>query len=99
MMPSFKQARDMFRLQRQAKQVRRELKKIHVEAESKGVRVVVSGEQKVIAIDIAGDVLREKIPEILVDALNRALSKAQIVSSQKMQGVMGEMGFPVSEGS
>ena len=93
-MPSFSQIKDMFRLQREAKKVRKELKKIHVEAEARGVKVVVSAEMDVVSIEIAPDVSRESIAANLLDALNRALKKAQIVASERMQGVMGEMGFP-----
>ena len=97
-MISFKQARDMFRLQRQAKQIKKELKNIHVEAESNGVKVIVSAEQKVLSVEIAESVPRERIGEYLMDALNRALSKAQIVSAERMQAVMGELGLPTAEG-
>ena len=38
-MISFKQAKDMFRLQRESKRVKKELKNIHVEAEAQGVKV------------------------------------------------------------
>jgi len=55
-MVSFSQAKDMFRLQREAKKVKKELRNIHVEAE--------------------------------------ASKKAQVVSAEKMQGIMGEMGMP-----
>jgi DNA-binding protein YbaB len=41
---------------------------------------------------------RESLPELLKDALNRALKKAQVVSSERMQGLMGEMGFPSEQG-
>ena len=97
-MTSFKQAKDMFRLQKEAKRVKKELKKIQVEAEAQGVTVVVSAEQEIISIQISDDVPREKIPELLKDALNRAMSKAQVVASEKMQAVMGEMGMPTGEG-
>lgn len=83
----------MFRLQREAKRVKKELKNIHVEAESSGVSVVVSAEMEVISISIEPDVPREKIADFLKDALNRAFKKAQIVSAEKMKGVMNEMGM------
>lgn len=92
-MTSFSQMRDMYRLQKQAKQVKNQLKNIHVEAEASGVKVVVTAEQKVVSIDIAPEVERERIPALLTDALNRAMAKAQIVSAEKMQGIMGEMGI------
>ncbi len=92
-MTSFKQMRDMYRLQKQAKQVKKQLKAIHVEAESSGVKVVVTAENDIVSIEISPDVPRERIPELIKDALNRALKKAQLVSAEKMQGVMGELGI------
>lgn len=74
------------------------LKNIHIEAEAPGIKVVVNGEQEIISIDISPDVDREQLSTLLKDALNRALKKAQIVSSEKMQAVMGEMGLPTEEG-
>lgn len=96
MLPSFKQARDLFRLQRETKRVKKELRNIQVEAESGGVRVVVSGEQEVLSIVIPPEIPREEVPGLLKDCLNRALKKAQVVSAEKMQGVMGEMGLPTA---
>jgi len=97
-MVSFSELKDMFRVQREAKKVKKELKKIQVEAEAKGVKVIVGADMEVISIEIAPDTPRESIPALLIDALNRALKKAQIVSAEKMQGVMGEMGFPTDAG-
>ncbi len=92
-MQSFSKMRDMYRLQKQAKQIKKDLKNIHVEAEGPGVKVVVSGEQEIISITIAPDVDRDRLAGILLDTLNRALKKAQIVSAEKMQGVMGQLGI------
>lgn len=85
-------------MQREAKKVRKQLKKIHVEAETDGVKVVVNGEQEVVSIDIAEDVPRESIASRLTDTLNRAMKKAQIVATEHMQGVLGDMGLPTEEG-
>jgi len=96
-MISFGQAKDMFKMQREAKRIKKELRNIHVEAEASGVKVVVSAEQEVVSVDIAPEVARESIPALLVDALNRAMKKAQVVSAEKMRGLMGDMGLPVAE--
>lgn len=96
-MISFSQARDLFRIQRDAKKVKKELKKIEVEAEAQGVKVVVSADQEVQSIEIPAEVSREALPRLLIDALNRALKKAQIVSSERMQGIMGELGLPTDD--
>ena len=63
-----------------------------------GIGCVVSAEQEIISITIDPEVPREAIPELIIDALNRALKKAQVVSAEKMQAVMGEMGMPTEEG-
>lgn len=84
----------MFRMQREAKRVKKELKSIHVEAEAMGVKVVVAADQEIISIDIAPDVAHDQIGPRLKDALNRAMKKVQVISAEKMQGVMGEMGLP-----
>jgi DNA-binding protein YbaB len=96
-MVSFKQAKDMFRIQREAKRVKKELSRIYVEAEASGVKVVINAEMEVISVEIAPEVQRESIPALLKDALNRAMKKAQVVSAEKMQGIMGEMGMPTAE--
>lgn len=96
-MPSFSQMRDMYRLQREAKKVKKELAKIHVEAEASGVKVVVTAEQEVIAITIDPSVPRDQIPAFLKEAFNRALKKAQVVASEKMQGVMSEAGLSLGQ--
>ncbi len=92
-MTSLSQAKDMYKLQKQAKKIKKELKNIHVEAEAEGVEVVVNAEQEVISIVIGEDVPRDRIPDLLKDALNRAMKKAQVVASEKMQAVMGQMGM------
>lgn len=96
-MISFSQAKDMFKLQRDAKRIRKELKNIHVEAEAEGVKVIVTAEQEIVEITIAPEVARERIPALLKDALNRAMKKAQIISAERMQGLMGEMGLPTGQ--
>lgn len=95
LMVSFSDLKNSFKFQRQAKQVQNELKHIHVEAEAPGIKVVISAAMEVISIDVDPSVSSDRVGPLLTDALNRALKKAQIVSSQRMQGVMGEMGLGV----
>lgn len=93
-MSSFSQMKDLYRIQRDAKKVKKELKGIHVEAEAEGVKVVVTAEQEIISIDIAPEVDRSRIGDLIKDALNRALRKAQLVAAERMQGIMQQMGLP-----
>ncbi len=88
------QAKDLYKLQKQAKQIKKQLKNIHIEAESDGVVVVVNGEQNFIEARIpealSGDVKR--IGKAIVDASNKAIKKSQAIAADKMKDVMGDMG-------
>lgn len=86
-------ARDMYRLQKEAKRAKKELRTIHIEAEHRGVMVTIDAEQTVLGIVIAPEVPREFIAQFTKEALNRALKKAQVIAAEKMQGVMGELGL------
>lgn len=97
-MTSFSDLKNAYKLQKEAKRVKKELKNIHVEAEASGVKVVVTGEQEIVSITISEQVPRESIPALLMDALNRAMKKAQVVSAERMQGIMKEMGVGGGEG-
>lgn len=92
-MVSFSKMKDMYLVQREAKRVKKELDAIHIEAEAQGVFVVVSAQQEIVEIRIGDDVDRAHIAPRLKDALNRAMKKAQVVASEKMQAVMGHMGL------
>jgi len=88
------QAKDLYKLQRQAKQIKKELKKIHIEAEADGVMVVVDGEQNFMEAKIpealSGDLNR--ISKGFVEAANKAIKKSQMIAADKMKDVMGGMG-------
>lgn len=100
-MISFQQAKDMFKVQREAKRVKKELKNIHVEAEAHAstplgtgsVKVVMSADQEIVSIEISPDVPHDQIGGLLKDALNRAMKKVQVISAEKMQPVMEGMGM------
>lgn len=96
-MPSFSQMKDLYRLQQEAKRIKKELKNVHVEAEASGVKVVVNAEQEILSIEIDEAVNRGDIARLTMDALNRAMKKAQIVAAERMQGIMGQMGMPTGE--
>jgi DNA-binding YbaB/EbfC family protein len=88
------QAKDMYKLQKQAKQIKKELKNIHIEAESDGVTVIFDGEQHCkdcqISEALAGDLKR--IQKAVVEANNKAIKKSQTIGAEKMKDVMGGMG-------
>lgn len=87
---------NMYRMQKQAKAIKKDLKLIHVEAESGGVKVVIDGEQHVVSVEIPDHMLQDgrRLANAIKDAFNRALEKSQKIAAEKMKGVMGDMGFP-----
>ena len=89
--------KDMYRLQREAKRAKKELRQIHIEAEHRGVLVTVDGEQTVLRIVVDPSVPRENTGEYVKEALNRALKKAQVIAAEKMRGVMGELGLSTGQ--
>jgi DNA-binding protein YbaB len=89
------QAKQMYSLQKQAKQIKKQLKNIHVEAEHDGVVVVVDGEQKMIECRIPEMMLNDatRLGKAVTEATNKAIKKSQMIAAEKMQGVMGDMGL------
>ncbi len=95
-MGMFDQAKDLYKLQRQAKQIKDELSSIHIESTEGGVKVVINGEQTVISVSIdaafyQGDTA--KMEKDLVIAMNKAVKKSQEIAAEKMKGIMGGMGL------
>lgn len=92
----FDQAKDLYKLQKQARQIKDELSNIHIESVEGGVKVVINGEQTVISITIdsnyyQGDTAR--LERDLVIAMNKAIKKSQAIAADKMKDMMGGMGL------
>ncbi|MFH0834371.1 MAG: YbaB/EbfC family nucleoid-associated protein [Patescibacteria group bacterium] len=89
------QVRDMYKLQKQAKQIKKELANIHIEAETDGVLITVNAEMEVISVKIPAELKTpentEKLDAAIVSASNKAIKKAQEIAAEKMKGVMAEM--------
>ena len=88
-----KQAQEM---QQQIEEVQGQLSDMIVEAESGGgmVTVKVNGKQEVLEVNIDPEAMaedREMLEDLIISALNKALSKAQTDSQEKMNSVAGGM--------
>tara|TARA_Y100001970_G_C14106101_1_gene788203 strand:+ start:364 stop:687 length:324 start_codon:yes stop_codon:yes gene_type:complete len=88
-----KQAQDM---QKQIEGVKAELSSVIVKADSGGgmVKVKMNGHLEVLELDMEKDVLKEDkeiIEDLIVSAVNKAISDAQSVSKEKMNSVTGGM--------
>lgn len=99
-LPNFGQMKDMYQLQKKAKQLQKELKELEIEARSTDnlVGVVVSGEMKIVAIEIADELLtpekKNELEENLKDTIGQAMSRAQTESATRMQPLLKDMKLP-----
>lgn len=93
----FKQMKDMYKVQKEAKAIKKELAAIHVEAEIDGVVVLVSAEQELISVEIPDNLCgvenKKKLSKAIVEATKKATKKAQEIAAEKMKGIMGSMGM------
>jgi len=91
----FDKAKDLYKLQKQAREIKKKLKNTHIEAESDGVVVIMNGEQEIMKITISDQAMEnKKTLEISIEkAINKTVKKAQQIGAEMMKGVMGD-GFP-----
>ncbi len=87
-------AKDMYKLQKQAKEIKKQLKNIHVEAETDGVSVTIDGEQHFLECVISENAPSDsgKLGKAFIEASNKAIKKSQLIGAEKMKEVMGGLG-------
>lgn len=96
----FDKFKDMYQIQKQAREIKKKLKNTHIEAESEGVFVTIDGEQEVMKIVINDEAMqkgvekRRFLEENLEKAFNKAIKKSQQIGAEMMKGIMGDMNFP-----
>jgi len=95
----FDKAKQLYQLQKKAKEVQKELKNTEVEAQSSdgAVIAVFTADQKIKSIEISQDALNPENKRELEDKITRVISegisRAQAVAAEKTKGLMGEMGL------
>jgi DNA-binding YbaB/EbfC family protein len=86
------------KMQARMAKVQADLESETVEASAGGgaVRAVVSGQQKVLSIEIAAEVAEdvEMLQDLVVAALNEALDRSREVASRRMEEVTAGLGLP-----
>ena len=89
-------AKDLYKLQKQARQIKKQLKNTHIEAEHEGVTVAINGEQEVVKVEFTDEALenKSKMEKNLVTSLNKAIKKSQQIGADMMKDVMGDLNFP-----
>jgi len=95
--------KDLYKFQKQAKEIKEKLQNTHIEAEVEGITVTVDGQQEIIKVQISDSACEEaykdnyknkkKLEENLVKALNKAIKRSQQIGAEQMKGVMGDMGM------
>ena len=94
-MGMFSQMGDMYKLQKEARRIKKELANTHIFSESNGVKITVTGEQTMIKVEILDESVLgniSKLEKAIMEASNKAFKKAQQVAAEKMKHVMGD--FP-----
>jgi DNA-binding YbaB/EbfC family protein len=86
------------KMQARMAKVQAELESETVEASAGGgaVRAVVSGQQKVLSVEIEAEVAEdvEMLQDLVVAALNEALDRSREVASRRMEEVTAGLGLP-----
>lgn len=84
MLNPFKQLGDLKQMRDQAVKLQRELAEERIEINENGVRIVISGDQKILELEINGasdDTVRDKI--------NKAIKSSQEIAARKLASMSG----------
>ena len=95
----FDKAKQIYQLQKKAKEVQKELRNTEIEAKSADglISVVFSADQKIKQVTVEDSLLsvdkKRELEEKLVRVISEGLSRVQAVAAEKTKGLMGEMGI------
>lgn len=84
MMNPLKNLGDLKKMRDQAMAIQKQLAQERIELNEDGVRVVISGDQKILEFEIQG-ISNEKVKEIL----NKAIKESQELAAKKLQEMSG----------
>jgi len=97
----FDKAKQLYQLQKEARDVQKELKSTEIEVKSNNgaVTVIFSGDQHIKSVDIdegwlSTDKKRELEQEI-VKVVGEAINRSQAVAAEKTKKLMGDMGLNI----
>ena len=86
-MNPFGQLGELKKMRDQAMQIQKQLQAEEITVEKKGVRVVMTGDQKLKDLETNG-----KNDNDIKDAINEAIKKSQEVAAKKLQQMTGGLG-------
>ena len=92
----YKKAQEM---QKKMADIQSELSSMEVEGSSGGdmVKAVVSGEKKILSLNLDSDILnedKEMLEDLILVAINQAIEKVDSISKEKMGSLTGGMNIP-----
>lgn len=87
MFDKLKQLAELKKMRDQAIQMQRQLAAEEVVVEEGGVKVVMTGDQKIKQLEVQG-----VSNQVLVDVLNKAIRRSQEVAAKKLQEMSGGLG-------
>jgi hypothetical protein len=80
----FSQLGELKRMRDQAMQIQRQLQAEEVEVEKHGIKITISGDQKLKSIETNG-----KSDNDILDAVNEAIKKSQEIAAKKLSEMQG----------
>ena len=85
----------MLKLQKQAKNVKKKLSNIHIEAEEEGVKITINGEQEIVSVEISDEAMKDKskLETAILTCMKKGLKKSQEVAAVNMKEIMDQMGL------
>jgi len=83
-MNPFKNLGDLNKMRQQAMQIQKELADEKIEIDENGVRIVISGDQKILEFSIDGTE-----NNLVRDKLNKAIKTSQEVAAKKLSSMTG----------
>jgi DNA-binding protein YbaB len=87
----FDKAKQLYQLQKNAREIKNRLKNTHIEAEDEGVTVIIDGEQNVVKVTLPelANLKKEDLEKKLEKCFNKAVKKSQQIGADLMKEVMG----------
>lgn len=92
----FDKAKNMYKIQKQAKEMKSKLKNTHIEAEQDGITLTINGEQEVISVVITDEAMGDKkrLENSIEKCFNKAVKKSQQIGAEMYKQIMGDMNMP-----
>jgi len=92
----YKKAQEM---QKKMADIQSELSSMEIEGSSGGdmVKAIVSGEKKILSLNLDPDILnedKEMLEDLILVAINQAIEKVDSISKEKMGSLTGGMNIP-----